>query len=411
MSTDIPLNVVYQRVEDTIPQDHAIAIQSVDESSSSSSHSKSSSSTSSTSSSNLEEKSERRKLFYKLFTVLAILITIFGIIWFIVTMTVTLKVYTNLKQCFHSKHYAMKEVAIKEQNVHRIDFSVITGKVDVEFYDKPDILIRVYDKYRSEDLVDLSTMTSNILIDKGLVKITSEAPAFNFVSCQHANIEIFIPKKYPKAISFTGFVKTGLVYFSGEHTIPVGSVDIVVEAGYIKVNHLNTEALSLSTEIGAIKVKDTISAVGMKLTTHTGSIETHEIVTKTLTTETKYGRSVHQGIIADNVNVHTNWGYSTVKNIVSFEKLHDINVKTSYGEAVIVSDNPHNNFFISSKRGEMIIDYEEDNFDCKIFSNSTKVLLNGKCNILDSKAPINKAKISVETDYGISKLVVDQFDW
>jgi len=257
----------------------------------------------------------------------------------------------------------------------------------------------------------MSTMSSNVLMDKGLVKITSESPAFNFVSCQHANIEIFIPKNYPKAISFTGYVKTGLVYFYGEHTLPVGSVDIVVEAGYIKVLHLNSQALSLSTEIGAIIVKDTIAAVGMKLTTHTGSIETRDVVTKNLIAETKYGRSIHQGVIADNANVHTNWGYSSVKDILSFEKLQNINIKTGYGESTLITNNPHVNFTIASKRGEMVLDFEEDSYNCKIFSNSTKVLLNGKCHVLDSNAPGNKAKISVETDYGISKLVVDQNDW
>jgi hypothetical protein len=404
MSTDIPLTVVYQRVEDIVPDQRSVVVNSINDDSISISNEK-------TSEKSSEEKSERKELFYKLVTVLGILITIFGIIWFIVTIAVTLKVYKNYKQCFHSKHYVMKETAFKETDIHRIDFNVITGKVNIEFYDEPEVLIRVYDKYRKEDLIDMNTIASQISLEKGFVKITSESPAFNFVSCQHANIEVFIPKKYPKAISFTGFVKTGLVYFHGEHTIPVGTVDIVVEAGYIKVKELNTQALSLSTEIGAIKVRDTISAIGMKLNAHTGSIDTKEIVTKDFIAITKYGRSIHSGIIADNVNVNTNWGYSSVKDILSFEKIQNVNVKTGYGKASLILNNPHLNFTLSSKRGQMELDFEEDNYLCKIFSNSTKLVLNGKCNILQNNAPINRAKISVETDYGVSKLVVEEKEW
>jgi hypothetical protein len=409
MSSDIiPLNVVYHRVEE--PQEkesqNVVLVETQHHILEESDSSSSSTQISYTS----EGKYQNGNLFYKLFACFGIFTAVVAIIWFIITLTATLKVARDFKQCFHSKHYELKESVITEKDIHRIDFNVITGYVNVEFYDKPEILIRIYDKYRSEDLIDIKSFSSKISFSKGLVSIVSESPAFNYFSCQHAQIEIFVPKNYPKLISFTGFVKTGAVYFHGERTISVGSVDIVVEAGYIKAKHINSQALSLSTEVGVIKVKDVLSSVAVKLNTVVGFIKSKEIVTKIFHANTKYGGSMHKYVIADNILIDTHWGYSSVIDTLSFDKVQNIDIKTGYGKSFLLLNNPHLNFTLTSKKGDRIVEYEDENYICNTISNINHPVLSGKCNNVHKNAPINKAIISMETEYGVSNLVVDDYE-
>jgi hypothetical protein len=259
-------------------------------------------------------------------------------------------------------------------------------------------------------LLILSLFSSKISFSKGLVSIVSESPAFNYFSCQHAQIEIFIPKNYPKAISFTGLVKTGAVYFHGERTVAVGSVDIVVEAGYIKAKHINAKALSLSTEVGAIKVKDVLSSVAVKLNTFVGFVKSKEIVTKNFHANTKYGGSIHKYVIADNILIDTHWGYSSVVDTLSFDKVQKIEIKTGYGKSFLLLNNPHLNFTLTSKKGDRIVEYEDKDYICNTITNVNHPVLSGKCNNVHKNAPINKAVISMDTEYGVSNLVVDNYE-
>jgi len=346
----------------------------------------------------------------KVCTGVGITLSIVGLLWFMVSFIVTLKVYHNVKECVRPQNYEMKQVVYKEDNIHRIDFNMITGYVNIGFHDKPEIEIHHFDRYKKGHLFDANTVNSKISNDQGLITIISESPAFDFSSCQHTSIDIFIPRKTSRHISLTGIIKTGAVYIFGEHSIPVGSVDIIVEVGYIKVKHLNAQALSLSSEVGIIKAKDIMAASGIKLNVNTGSINSNQISTKTLNANVKYGVSRHSSVVADLVNVETNWGYSSVKDVLSFEKNQKIYVKTVYGKSLLLLSNPHIDFAMSNKKGELLIDYKQKEYKCNVFLNKTVSVLGGKCNSLIKDAPVNIAFVSIDSVYGISEMKIEKDD-
>jgi len=232
--------------------------------------------------------------------------------------------------------------------------------------------------------------------------------AFDFSSCQHSSVDILIPKKYSRAISFTGIVKTGAVYIDGERTVPVGPIDIIVEAGLIKANNLNTLALSLSSEVGIIKVEDTLSGSDVKLYVNTGSINSKHIVAKNFHANVKYGLSRHKDLIADIVKIDTNLGYSYVKDVSSFEKIQNISMKTVYGKSLLLLNNPNVNFSMSNKKGNLLIDYKQNEFKCNVFLNKTVNVLGGKCNTFSDKATENHVYISIDIDYGNSEINMDR---
>jgi len=302
----------------------------------------------------------------------------------------------------------MKETVFSEDNVHRVDFNVITGYVNIGFHDKSHIKIRHFDRFKRGHVFDAKAAHSSVSIQNGIISILSENSAFDYSSCQHASVDILIPRKYSHAISFTGVVKTGAVFIEGERTVPVGAVDIIVEAGYIKADNLNALALSLSSEIGIIKVKDILSASGVKLNVQTGSIKSKQIVAKTFNANVKYGLSRHKDLTADVVNVETNMGYSSVQDVSSFEKLQNVSVKTVYGKSVLLLNNPHVNFSMSNKKGNLLIDYQQNDYICKVFLNKTVNVLGGRCSTLSQKATENQAYISIDTDYGNSEINMDR---
>jgi len=349
-------------------------------------------------------KDNDRKTIMKFFTGVGITITIVGFIWFIVSLTMTLKVYNDLKECVHPSLFDMKETNFIENNVHRIDFNVISGYVNIGFHDKPHITIRHFDRYRAGHAFDPKTVNSQVSINHGLISIISESTAFDYNSCQHTSVDIIIPRKYSRAISFTGVVKTGAVFIEGERTVPLGPIDIIVEAGIIKANSLNVIAISLSSEIGIIKLEDTLSASGVKLNVNTGSITSKHIVTKTYNANVKYGLSRHKDLVADAVNVDINLGYSTLQDVSSFEKIQNITLKTVYGNSLLLLSNPNVHFSMSNKKGNFLIDYKENEYKCNVFLNKTVNVLGGKCNNYSEKATENQAYISVDNDYGSSKI-------
>jgi len=241
-----------------------------------------------------------------------------------------------------------------------------------------------------------------------LLRFFLKNSAFDFSSCQHSSVDILIPIKYSRAISFTGVVKTGAVFIEGERTVPVGAIDIIVEAGYIKADNLNALAISLSSEVGIIKVEDSLSASGVKLNVQTGSIKSKHIVTKSFNANVKYGLSQHKDLTSDIVNVETNLGYSSVQDVSSFEKLQNVSVKTVYGKSLLLLNSPHVNFSMSNKKGNLLIDYKQNEFICKVFLNKTVNVLGGRCNTLSQKATENLAYISIDTDYGNSEINMDR---
>jgi len=405
------LTVVYQRLLDqpihTQPPEEnpqtSVMVNSVEEDSQSS-----------LSCSQSENGSDRRsakddkKQFMKLCTGVGITLSIVGVIWFFVSLIVTLKVYREVKECVHPSLFEMKETVFSENNVHRIDFNVISGYVNIKYHEKPHITIRHFDRFKRGHVFDAKTAHSAVSIHNGLISILSENSAFDFSSCQHSSVDILIPTAYSRAISFTGVVKTGAVFIEGDRTIPAGAIDIIVEAGYIKADNLNALALSLSSEVGIIKVKDALSASGVKLNVQTGSIKSKNIVTKTFNANVKYGLSSHKDLTADTVNVETTLGYSTIKDVSSFEKLQNITIKTVYGKSLLLLENPHVNFQLSNKKGNLLIDYKENDYKCNVFLNKTVNVLGGKCNTFSEKATDNQAYISIDTTYGNSEITMDR---
>jgi len=331
-----------------------------------------------------------------------------GVIWFFVTMIVSLKVYHDVKECVHPSLFEMKQTVFTEDNVHRIDFNVISGYVNIGFHDKPHVTIRHFDRFKKGHVFDAKNAHSTVSINNGLISILSENSAFDFSSCQHSTVDVLIPRKYSRPISFTGVVKTGAVFIEGERTIPVGAIDVIVEAGYIKADHLNALAISLSSEVGIIKVMDTLSASGVKLSVQTGSIKSKQIVTKTFTANVKYGLSSHKDLTADLINVETNMGYSSVKDVSSFEKLQNITVKTVYGKSLLLLNNPHIAFSMSNKKGNLLIDYKQEEYKCNVFLNKTVNVLGGRCNNFSQKATENQAYVSIDTTYGNSEITMDR---
>jgi hypothetical protein len=407
MST--PLTVVYQRLLDQPinsnsyqenPQTSVMVHTYEEESSVSSSHSESESRST--------KNNDERKIIMKFFTGVGIAMSLVGVIWFFASLIVTLKVYHDVKECVHPSLFEMKEKVFSENNVYRIDFNVISGYVNIGFHDEPHITIRHFDRFKRGHVFDAKTANSEVSIKSGIIFILSESTAFEYSSCQHSSVDIIIPRKYSRAITFTGIVKTGAVFIEGERTVPLGAIDIIVEAGLIKAHNLNVIALSLSSEVGIIKVEDTLAATGVKLNVNTGSINSKHIVTKTFKSNVKYGLSHHKDLTAEIVNIETNVGYSTVYDVSSFEKLQNVSIKTVYGQSLMTLNNPNVNFEMSNKKGNLLIDYLENDYKCSVFLNKTVNVLGGKCNTHSKKATENQLYISVDTTYGNSNINMDR---
>jgi hypothetical protein len=164
MST--PLTVVYQRLLDTpintqpyqeSPQSSVMVNSFEEESSLSCSQSENGTNRSSA-------KNEDKKLIMKFFTGVGITMSLVGVIWFFASLIVTFKVYHDVKECVHPSLFEMKENIFKEDNVHRIDFNVISGYVNIGFHEKPHITIRHFDRFKRGHVFDAKTANSEVSI-------------------------------------------------------------------------------------------------------------------------------------------------------------------------------------------------------------------------------------------------------
>jgi hypothetical protein len=324
------------------------------------------------------------------------------------TLVVAIRAYTSLNNCFNSDDFYLQENIINS-TVDRINFDVITGWVNVEFHEGSEIEIRLYDKFRSFNRIDKRTIQSSIILNKTVVNINSESPAFNFYTCQHAYIEILIPISYPTPIAISGAVKTGYVTIHGTNGISLASIDIVVEAGKVEIDEVAAKSIFVSSDLGCLSVKHSIASSDIKLLVNTGSIRTKDIITKDLQAVARYGRSVHKDIVADKVHVETKWGYSTVKDSSPLSSKQNLDVITEYGNNIVLIGSPKINFNIGTKRGYMVVDYENDLWNCKVHNSSLNIL-NGECATIEKSAHDQYSHISLKSTYGISNLVVDSFE-
>jgi len=398
MSVEIPLKAVYQRVDTNEDEEKSIQL----DDSSSTNISKEASVCSESSS---IEPCPRRAKCVKLFACIGVTVTVVSMFWLLLVLAVSIRAYSSLNNCFHSESYLLQE-SIINTTVNRIQFSVITGFVHIEFHEGSNIEVRLYDRFRSYDRIDKSTIVSSIKQTNGSILIHSESPAFNFYSCQHASVEILIPASYSSPIAISGFVNTGMVKIKGEDGVSLSNIDIIVQAGKVDIHEVVAKSISVSSDLGCVTVKHSISSSDIKLLVKTGSIKTHDLITKDLQAVTQYGRSIHHDIVADKVHVETKWGYSHVYESSPLSAEQKIELITEYGNNLLYISSPKVDFNLDTIRGYMVVDYEDQLWDCKV-KNFTHSLLNGQCTPSHTSDSNTHSKISLKTTYGSSNLVID----
>jgi len=334
------------------------------------------------------------------------------VLHFVVVTAFSMRMYMNYQHCFHSKEHVFKENVIAHKGVNRIHFDVVTGYVNVRVHSGSNIEIRVWDKVRSLSLVDNKTFESGVVLNHSTVYVKSITPAFNCRTCQHTAVEIFIPKSYPQAIAISGLVKVGYVNIISDISKNLGDVDVIVELGYIRARNLLSSSISLTTEVGAINVHNAI-VQNVKLQVHTGSIETDELLTHNFHSVIQYGCTRHFELKGDKVKVDTKFGYSKVYEPSTLGKELDLTVNTEYGHSLVLLEFDQVNFNIGNSKGHMMIEYEDEDWTCKVEKNASPVLMHGNCTVKNIKTLSENQKTSVKvnmnTKYGTADLAVDHF--
>jgi hypothetical protein len=400
MSNEIPLNVVYQRVEDAERSIH------LDDSSSSYIIKEASQSDISTESS-CNKPCRRRACCIKFFACIGITATVCSLFWMMLTLVITFRAYSSFNNCFHGESYILQESV--NSNVSKIQFDVITGLVHIDFHEGSDVIVRLYDRFRSFDAIDRRTIQSNISVLNGVVNIKSESPAFNFHTCQHASVEILIPSSLSNPIAISGIVNTGYVKIHGADGASLSTVELVVQAGKVDLKEIVAKDIYVSSSVGCLNVKHSIASNSIKLLVQTGSIRTHDIITKDLQAVTQYGRSLHDGVVADKVHVETKWGYNYVVETSPLSNEQKIDVITEYGSNLLYVSSPKVDFKLNTKKGYMVVDYENESWECKVH-NATVSILNGKCSTLEKSDSNSHSEITIKSTYGTSNLIIDEED-
>jgi len=331
------------------------------------------------------------------------------LIYFVIVVSVMIRVGTNLKQCFHSKDNVFKESSIVDRHISQINLNIVSGFVSIEFEDRTDIFIRVWDNARSGQFVESNTFDSGVAINNSAVLIHSISPAFNFISCLHAKVEIFIPNSYHHNLSINGNVKVGMVKIEGNGNKLVG-IDINVELGKIHVEGVITSnTLSLTSEVGYIKVQDVDARKDAKIQSHTGIIRTNDLKAKNFASSAQFGCSRHHSLKADVAKLDTRFGFQFVDRISPRDNDVDIHMNTEYGKSFIIIDSANVNFTMGTSKGHMTVEYEDEDWDCKV-DKSSPVFMNGKCKDFSNKKDKSTVKIDMNTKYGSSKVIVDHIE-
>jgi hypothetical protein len=356
-----------------------------------------------------KEEKETKKLVMKVCSWFGIFFSIASIICFIISVTLFFSLYVKVNRCFSTDGLKHKELITHNTSIKNIHLNVVSGIVYIDYHESSEIIVKIYEKYRANTDIDHSQSISNISLAPHGIFITSESPAFNFESCQHASIQISIPRNYPQKISITGLIKTGSVSIVSDKFIELGPVDISVEVGYIAVNQLNAQSVYLSTDLGMIEVYDSV-ARSVKLSAHTGSIRTFDIVTKNLEAVTKYGSSTHKNVVSDKILVDTKWGYSKIKKAYAFTTAQEITMRTEYGKSTLKlkTQQTNLNFTLGKKNGNIVVkNQNEENLTCQTAYNRNHSVLIGHCvsDVKDSKkSGVHKVHINLDTKYGASHL-------
>jgi len=320
-----------------------------------------------------------------------------------------MKAYSNLKQCFHSKDNIFKESIIPVNNINRIQFDIVTGSVHIGWTNSTDIQVKVWDKLRSLHVVDKKTIDSGVsIINNSVLLIHSYSPAFNFHTCQHVAVDVLIPYKLAASLSIGGLVKVGKVTIRGDTDITkyLDNIDVIVEVGHIKVVDVKTNTLTLSSELGAIEVVESVVTQSVKLDVHTGSIRTHDLFTKNIHSVNRIGCSHHYDLVSDKVKIDTKFGFSSVHQASTFGRELDLDINTEYGKSLFVSslDSHELIFNLSTTKGNVLLEYEDEFWQCAV-EKSKNGVMDGKClSTLKDKSVI---KVGMNTKYGQTTLIAD----
>jgi len=357
-----------------------------------------------------KKKCKKRKCCAKLFSCFGAMTCIWMFFYMIFVIAISMRVYSNLKQCFHSKDMIFRESFIPVNNINRIQFDVVTGYVHIAWTNSSDIHVKIYDKVRSLHLVDQKTFDSGVTINSSVLLIHSYSPAFDSHTCQHVAIEVLIPYKFADSLSIGGVVKMGYVTIKGSShsTQYLGNVDVLVEVGHIGIRDVRTNTLALSSELGNIKVVDTLVSSDVKLDVHTGSINTHSLYAKNLHSVNRFGCSHHNDLIADNVKIDTKFGYSSVFQASTLGRELDLTMNTEYGKTLLVVGDSHElNYTLSTSKGNVLLEYEDEVWQCNV-QKSQNGVMNGKC--LSSLKDKTTIKVGINTKYGQTTLIADNIE-
>jgi len=396
----VSLDVVYERVQEkdevSVKIDHdsnvELDVKSVEESSSEC------------------KKNKKKSVVWNCCACIGIFTSLMIFICSVLMIIVFWRSYLSVKQCFYSKENVLKESSINLNYINNIHFDVITGLVNVGFHNKPTIDIKLWDKARSKFHFhhrQNNTFDSGIVVNNSTITIHSLTSAFNHRSCIHSSIEILIPYNYSRLISLTGNVKLGYVHINGGNgTTFFSNIDITTTVGKIVVESVVANTLHLTTELGAIQVSSAMVAKEVKLNTHMGSIGTSSVYTTDFHATNHYGCSVHHDIIADNVKVETKYGYSSIRESVTFASEQNIFVNTHYGNSILSLDTNEVNFTISTPKGNSLLEYDDDYWTCKV-NKSQFSSLNGNCIIQQTKVK-KLVNLDMRTKYGYSTFILER---
>jgi len=354
------------------------------------------------------KKISRLSCMTKYYAFCGLLLALLSLIFLILLFCVIFRFYSNVNQCYFTRHYDNKTTIFKDTSIENINFKVISGIVDITFHNEPYVTVDIKNKYRHESF-EKKDIISGVTLNHGTIQITSETPAFNLQDCLHSHIHIALPHKYQKTISLTGFINTGYVHVHGNTSNALDKVDLVVQVGAINIEKLSSKSISLSTDLGCIEVSESVAVNSAKLFAHTGSIRSHDLISKDVIAITKYGRSLHKGLVSDVIVVDTKWGYSSVYGAVSPANHQDITVKTEYGKSVLALENNNLDFHLENQRGHMLVEYEDEKWDCKLETKTGQtVLMKGKCDTIKKEKSNSRVNVNLDTQYGNSILLVDQ---
>jgi len=356
-------------------------------------------------------KCRRRKCCRKFFACFGALTCMWMLFYLIFVLAISMRMYSNLKQCFHSKDNIFKESIVPVNNINRIQFDIVTGSVRIRWTNATDIQVKIWDKLRSLHLVDQNTIDSGVSINNSVLLIHSYTPAFNFHTCQHVAVEVLIPYKFADSLSIGGLVKVGKVSIRGNSDITkyLGNIDIVVEVGHTKVKNVKTNTLALSSELGHVEVFDSVVTQSVKLDVHTGSIRTHDLITKNMHSVNRFGCSYHNDLVSDIVKIDTKFGFSSVHQAKTFGRELDLSINTEYGKSLFVSslDSHELNYTLSTTKGNVLLEYEDEFWQCAV-QKSKNGVMNGKClSTLKDKSVI---KVDMNTKYGQTTLIADNLE-